>query len=179
VRGEGHGAVADQGADALDGDHEGRTYQHDQNEEAEHLVLVHHPQEHREQLEEGEGVYQLVPEYVAELADRNLQNVVLVVLLQLGVREGVGQQCVYWLVLCFGFETCEALLLRVEVELALLEVEDVEGLPTIELLLVEVSDAVDGLLPLPPFNHVHVAGQLEVRWDHRQRAVLHGCLHFF
>lgn len=45
-------------------------------------------------------------------------------------------------------EPSEALVLLVVVKLALFKVEHVEGLAIFELLFVEVSDTVGGLLPL-------------------------------
>lgn len=85
------------------GDHEGRAEEHDEDEEAEHFVFVHHPEEDGEELEEGEGVDELVAEYTAELAYGYFEYVVFVVLLEFWVCECVGEYVGEWFVFCFGF----------------------------------------------------------------------------
>jgi hypothetical protein len=109
----------------LDGDHEGRSDQHDQNEETQGLVFVHQPEKHGEQLEEGEGVNELISEYISKAPDGNLQNVVVIELLLLTGPERILHNGANELILSFRFESGESFEVFVEVELSLLEMEHI------------------------------------------------------
>lgn len=114
------------------------------------------PQKHREELEEGKGVDNLFPEYIAELPDGNFQNIVIVIIPRSFVpaimnelfNSKIGQ---------FRFESFKGFGLVAVVVLFLQEVEKVQfGF----LLLVEVCDEVSSRVSLLFLVYVNVAGLL-------------------
>jgi len=78
-------------------------------------------------LEEGERVDELISEDTAEFAYGYFEYVVLVVLFDIRLLYGCLDDMGKYLILCFGFESCELLFVCVEVEFALFEDEDIEG----------------------------------------------------
>ena len=114
------------------------------------------PQEYREELEEGKGVDNLFPEDIAKLSDRDLQNVVIIIISRSFVpaimnelfNTKIGQ---------LRFEPFKGFSLLAVVVLFLQEVEKVQFRL---LLFVEVCDEVSSSVSLLFLVDVNVAGLL-------------------
>ena len=75
---EGHGSVAHQSLNPLGSDHIGGEDEHTQQKQTVSSILIHRPQQDREQLEELKRIHNLIFEDVRERPNGNLQDVIIV-----------------------------------------------------------------------------------------------------
>lgn len=78
MRGQSHRSVPNKSLDSLHGHCVGCSNEHDQDHDAEHAIIVHHPQKNRKYLKEGKRVDNLIPENTLKGSNRDLQDVVIV-----------------------------------------------------------------------------------------------------
>lgn len=130
MRSQGHWTIANQGFDSLNRDHEGWADEHDEDEEAEHFVLVHHPEEDREELEEGEGVDELIPKDAGKRSNRYFQDIIIIEFLLFPLLKSLTNNTTNNNSLNSRFQSRKDLFLLMIVKLSLLEHKDKQNLTT-------------------------------------------------
>lgn len=78
VRCQSHRSIPNECLDPLHGHSISRSNQHNQDHDAEHPIIVHHPQKHRKDLKEGKRVDNLIPKNALKGPNRNLQDIMIV-----------------------------------------------------------------------------------------------------
>lgn len=153
-----HRTIPDEGLDSLNWEEEGAAQDHDDDEDGQHFILIHEPEEPGEELKEDKRIHDLIPEDVPEGSDGYLQDVILVELFLFFLSERGTYDASDHLILDLGLEAGESFIPFIVVELSLLEMKNVEVFTTLELLLVEVDYPERSWLALSALCYENVGG---------------------
>lgn len=130
MRSQSHRTVPNKSSDSLNRDHESWSDKHDQNEKAEHLILVHHPEKNWKELEKCKRVNKLISENASKGSNRYLQYVIVKKFFFLTFSKRWCNYASDRLILCFRFEAGEVLSSRIEVKFSLFKDKDVQNVST-------------------------------------------------